>query len=61
MEIDISGGGWQRRASMFDSGDGRRLALVFDGGDGRQLWQRWTIETAFNGGSGGLRENEEDN
>ena len=26
---------------------------MFDCGDGRQLWQRWTIETAFNGGSGG--------
>jgi hypothetical protein len=53
MEIDISGGGWRRRASAFDSGDGRRLVLAFDGGDGRQLWQRWTIETAFNGGGGG--------
>ena len=53
MEMVISGGGWRRRASAFDSGDGRRRALAFDGGDGRQLWQRWTIETAFNGGSGG--------
>ena len=53
MEIDISGGGWQRRASAFDSSDGQRWALAFDGGDGLQLWQRWTIETAFNGGSGG--------
>ena len=28
---------------------------MFDGGDGQQLWQRWTIEMAFNGngGSGG--------
>ena len=43
MENDIS----------FDGGDGRRWALVFDGGDGRQLWQRWMIETAFNGGGGG--------
>jgi len=53
MEIDISGGGWQCRASAFDSGAGRRWVLAFDGGDGRQLWQRWTIETAFNGGGGG--------
>ncbi len=53
MEIDISGGRWRRRASTFDSDDGRRLVLAFDGGDGRQLWQRWTIETAFNGGGGG--------
>jgi len=30
--------------------------LAFDGGDGWQLWQRWTIETAFKGGSdGGVR------
>jgi len=27
--------------------------LAIDGGDGRQLWQRWTIETAFSGGGGG--------
>ena len=54
MEIDISGGGWRRRASAFDSGDGQRWVLVFDGGDGRQMWQRWTIETAFNGGGGGF-------
>ena len=53
MEIDISGGGWRRRVSAFDSGDGRRWALAFDGGNGWQLWQRWKIETAFNGGSGG--------
>ncbi len=53
MEIVISGGGWRRQASAFDSGDGQRWASVFDGGDGRQLWQRWTIETAFNGGGGG--------
>ena len=56
MEIDISGGGWQRRASAFDSGDERRWVLAFDGGNGRQLWQRWTIEMiemAFNGGGGG--------
>ena len=54
MEIDIGGGGWRRRASAFDSGDGRRWALVFDGGDGRQLWQQGrTIEMAFNGGGGG--------
>ena len=26
---------------------------MFDSGDGRQLWQRWTIEMAFNDGSGG--------
>jgi len=37
MEIDISGGGWRRRASAFDSGDGRRWVLAFGGGDGRQL------------------------
>jgi hypothetical protein len=53
MEIDISIGGWRRRASAFDSSDGRRWALAFDGGNGRQLWQWWTIETAFNGGGGG--------
>ena len=53
MEIDISGGGWRWRASAFDSGDGRRWALAFDGGDGRQLWQRWTIEMAFNDSSSG--------
>jgi len=27
--------------------------LAFDGGDGLQLWQQWTIQTAFNGGGGG--------
>ena len=53
MEIDISGGGWRRRASAFDIGNGQRWALVFDGGDGLQLWQRWMIETAFNSGGGG--------
>jgi hypothetical protein len=37
MEIDISGGGWRRRASAFYSGDGQRWALEFDGGDGGQL------------------------
>jgi len=52
MEIDISGGGWRWWASAFDSGDGRRWVLAFDGGDGRQLWQRWTIEMAFDGGGG---------
>ena len=52
MEVEISGGGWQRRALAFDSGDGRRWALAFDGGDGCQLWQGWTIEMAFNGGGG---------
>ena len=36
-EIDISGGGWRRRASAFYSGDGQRWALEFDGGDGGQL------------------------
>ena len=51
MEIDISGGGWRRRASAFDS-NGQMWALVFDGVDGRQLWQRWAIETSFNGGGG---------
>jgi len=49
MEIDVSSGGWRRRVSAFDGGDGQRLALGFDCGDGRQLWQRWTIETVFNG------------
>ncbi len=41
--------------SAFDGGDGRRWALAFDfdGCDGRHLWQRWKIETAFNGGGGG--------
>ncbi len=54
MKIDISGGGWRRRELAFDSGDGQRWALAFDGGDGRwQLWQRLTIETAFNGGGDG--------
>jgi hypothetical protein len=54
MEIDMSGGRWQRRASAFDSCDGRSWALAFDGGgNGWQLWQRWMIETAFNGGGGG--------
>ena len=53
MDIDNSGGGWRRRASAFDGGDGRRWALAFDGGDGRQLWQRWTIEMAFNDSSSG--------
>jgi hypothetical protein len=55
MEIDISSGGWRWWASAFDSGDGRRWALAFNGGngDGRQLWQRWTIETAFDGDGGG--------
>ena len=51
MEFDFSGGGWQRRASAFDSGDGRRWALAFDSGNGRLLWQWWMIEIAFNGGS----------
>ena len=31
--------------------------MSYDGGDGRQLWQRWTIETAFNGGGGGVVDN----
>jgi hypothetical protein len=34
MGIDNSGGGWQRWASTFNSGDGRRWPLVFDGGNG---------------------------
>jgi hypothetical protein len=37
----------------FDSGDGQRWVLAFDGADKWQLWQRWKIETAFNGGGGG--------
>ncbi len=49
MVIDTSSGGWRWRASAFDGGDGQRWVLAFDGGDGRQLWQRWTIEMAFNG------------
>jgi len=53
MEVDISFVGWRQLASAFDSGNGRRWVLAFDGGDGRQLWQRWMIETAFNGGGGG--------
>ena len=53
VEIDISGGGWRRRTSVFDSSDRQRWALTFDVGDERELWQRWTIETAFNGGGGG--------
>ncbi len=52
MAIDTSGGGWGRRASAFDSGDGGRFALVFDC-DGTQLWWRWMIEMAFDGGGGG--------
>jgi hypothetical protein len=53
IAIDTSGGGWQWRASAFDGGDGQRWVLAFDGGNGQQLWQRWTIETAFNGSGGG--------
>jgi len=53
MEIDISGGGWRWWASALDSRDGRRWALEFDGGNGQQLWQRWMIDTAFNGSGGG--------
>ena len=52
MEVDTSGGEWQRRASVFDIGDGRRWALTFDSGNGWQLWQ-WTIEMVFNDGGGG--------
>lgn len=52
MAIDTSGGGWQRRASAVDGGNGRRFAMMFDG-NGRQLWRRWMIEMAFNGGGGG--------
>ena len=37
---------------MFDSGDGQRWPSVFDGGDGWLLYQQWTIDMAFNGGSG---------
>ncbi len=56
MDIDISGGGWRRQASAFESGDEQWWALVFDGGDGRQLRQRWTIEMSFNdGGGSGVR------
>ena len=50
MEIDISSGRWQLQASAFDYGNGQRCVLAFDSGNGRQLWQWWTIETAFNGG-----------
>ncbi len=53
MEVDISSGGWQRRVSAFDGGDGQRWALAIEGGNGQQMWQQWTIETAFNGGGGG--------
>ena len=38
MAIDTSGGGWQRRASAFDGGNGRRFAMMFDGNE-RQLWR----------------------
>ena len=56
MEIDTIGGGWQWQASAFGGGNGRRWALAFDCGNGRQLWQRWAIETAFNGcGGGGIQ------
>jgi len=30
--------------------NGRRWVFAFDGDDGWQLWHRWTIEMAFNGG-----------
>ena len=53
MATDTSGGGWRWWASVFDSGNGRSWVLVFDGGNGQQLWQQWTIETAFNGSGGG--------
>ncbi len=53
MEIDVSGGRWRWRALAFDGGDGQSWALAFDSGDGRQLCQRWMIEMAFNGSSGG--------
>ena len=59
IKIDISGNGWQRRASAFDSGDGRRWALAFDGGDGRQsgssgqerLRSMAAVVVVFDGGS----------
>ena len=44
MEIDISGGGWRRRASAVDNSDGQRWALAFDGDDGWQLWPQRTGE-----------------
>ena len=53
MAIDISGGGWRWRVSVFDSSDGQMWALAFDGGDGWQLWQRLTIDAVFIGGGGG--------
>jgi len=52
IEIDISSGGWRRQASAFDGSDVQMWVLEFDGGNGQQLWQRWTIETAYNGGGG---------
>jgi hypothetical protein len=53
MATDTSSGGWRWRASAFDGGDEKNWVLVFDGGNGQQLWQQWTIETAFNGSGGG--------
>ena len=54
MVIDTSGGGWGRRVSAFDSGNGWRFVLVFDG-DEWQLWWWWMIEMASDGGgSGGI-------
>jgi hypothetical protein len=48
----VAGGdsGRQRLTAAMD--EGGRWALT-GGGNGQQLWQQWTIDTAFNGGSGG--------
>ena len=46
MEIDMSGGGWQRRASAFDSCDGRSWTLAFDGGTRQREEARRDKETA---------------
>ena len=47
MAIDISGGGWRRRASAFDGGNGQRWSLVFDGGDGQLLWQQLSVDNRY--------------
>ena len=49
-------GGRQCLTAVMDKGWHWRLTVAMD-----DSWQQWTIETVFNGGSGGLCENEEDN
>ena len=56
MAIDTSGGGWRKRASAFDGGDGWRFALLWttavvavNDRDGVQWWRwrwRWQRLTA---------------